>query len=693
MKKFHDVKRREIESSPIENTKTNHEDGDFSFFWSDHKAEKSVKPKASKIKKANNAFLQKAVFLTAIILFFLAFSVARVMDTKDKMEVLTKNASVSLEKALVLMSQGDMEAATVQAEKASEEIRKTKLNAQSIGQDFGYLSMISDKSSKIVDTERLLNATNTLLEGVLAIRKQFGGNLKDNVAHAADNDVFSFDVEKNAELFRNIYKQVKEKIDSSELLLSKINVDKFSSQRSSIERAKSVVATLKLSLADLDQLLNKDLVWLSGSDGTPKKILLVFQNNAELRGGSGGSFGSFGIMNFNDGKLEKIDFGKNIFKIDADFRAKTTIAPPEELFSLVGGQWVMKDSGWAVDGNEAMQNMKFFYEQETGDSVQGVMVIDTTAFEQILKLIGPVEMPAYSKTITADNFRTETEMEVHKDYFAKAGAAAENEPKKIIGDMMPIVAERLFGSFQNEKSAMEFLNLGSSMLKNKHIMINVDNQEFESRLNRYNYSGKIYSNNYEYLNINNSNVNGFKSSLSVNSNILLESALSSDGTVTDKLTYTRSHNGTDVWPDGVNNNFVRVLLPKGSQVSGYSALEGNFKTWDNKTYNGDGSGYSLIKEAERDEVKFWMNTKPKENSKIELNYTFKTDALSKQNIVYPILFQKQPGVLYDEITYRLTLPYGYIPEGDYLFDQRTRVIEQKIKLESDKLIVLKLKKV
>lgn len=695
MKKFHDVRPKAEVPKEDHHIKNLNDDGIFDFFWGDQNVSQAIQPKlrSKKLKKPRKLLSQKVVFLSGLAILFLALSTVLVFNAKEKMEISTKNASASLERALELMSQGEMEAATIEAEKAAQEIYQTKLRAQSIGQDFGYLSMISNKSSKIVDTERLLNATNYLLEGVLDIRKQFGGNLKNNVAHAAENNVLSFDINKNAELFRKISDQVKNKINASEDLLLKIDVNNMPDQKANIEKATKVVAGLKTTLNDLDNFLNQDLNWLTGIDGSPKKILLVFQNNAELRGGSGGSFGSFGIMNFNNGKFEKIDFGKNIYKIDQEFKSKTTIEPPAELSDLVLGQWTMKDSGWAVDGNMAMQKMQWFYEKETRDEVQGVMTIDTTAFEKILELIGPISMPEYKKTITAENFRAETEAEVHSEYFTREGNAKENEPKKIIGEMMPIVMEKLFSSFTDEKQAMAFLNTGSNLLKQKHIMLSVDEEKFQDRLNRYNYSGKIYDNNYEYLSINNSNVHGFKSSLSVQSDILLESKISASGKVDNKLIYTRSHNGSDKLPDGVNNNFVRVLLPKNSKLGSLNAVLGGSLTWNGKNYGGDGQGYSSSKEGNRDSVSFWMNTKPKEQSKIELTYSFSTDVLNKNEIVYPILFQKQPGALYDNVTYRLTLPQGFAPIGDIPFDQKTKTVELKMKLESDKLTLLRLKRI
>ena len=58
----------------------------------------------------------------------------------------------------------------------------------------------------------------------------------------------------------------------------------------------------------------------------------------------------------------------------------------------------------------------------------------------ILKLTGPIEMPAYNKTITADNFLLEIQKAVEIEY-----DRVENKPKKLISDLIPEVTFHIFG--------------------------------------------------------------------------------------------------------------------------------------------------------------------------------------------------------------------------------------------------------
>jgi hypothetical protein len=92
--------------------------------------------------------------------------------------------------------------------------------------------------------------------------------------------------------------------------------------------------------------------------------------------------------------------------------------------------------------------------------LDGVIAINDRLLEQLLRVTGPIEMPEYGKTLTADNVIFELQKSVELEY-----DKAENKPKKIIGDLMPKLLARLKGGSREDWLAL--LNWDYRLLKPK----------------------------------------------------------------------------------------------------------------------------------------------------------------------------------------------------------------------------------
>jgi len=132
--------------------------------------------------------------------------------------------------------------------------------------------------------------------------------------------------------------------------------------------------------------------------------LILFQNNNELRS-SGGFIGSFAEVEVKGGRPGSIDFGTNIYKLDEPFAAQVVVPPPAPLLRITGGRWTLRDSNWAADFPQAAEQILWFYEREWGMAgketrLDGVIALTTTVIEELLRLTDPIEMPAYTTTLT-----------------------------------------------------------------------------------------------------------------------------------------------------------------------------------------------------------------------------------------------------------------------------------------------------
>ncbi|MEI6498878.1 MAG: DUF4012 domain-containing protein [bacterium] len=440
-------------------------------------------------------------------------------------------------------------------------------------------------------------------------------------------------------------------------------------------------------LKDAQIFVGSDLSFLFDKK-TTRNILVIFQNNSELRGGTGGSFGSFGILKINNGKVEKIDFGQNIFKLDNAYRASTlpVIDAPDELKFFSPQRLVLKDSGWAVDGEEAFKNIQKFYNIETGQNIDGVITFDYSAFASLLKVLGPIEMKNYGVTLTADNFKEIVEDEVHNKYFDSEANKAANEPKQILADLMPIALTRMFSYKENPDKLLEVFNSLYSSLKSKNILLYFADQNLENKIKESNFGGTVTQEPTDYLYVNNSNIDGAKSSLSVAQTIDLNVGINSAGEVSNTLSILRKHNGQNILPDGLNKNFVRALLPSGSAVSSFIPTAGNFQQFNDRGYK-NGWKYWPSKEADKSVINFWLNTMPQAQSEVNIGYKsgYKVE-FSKTGFSYLIDLQRQPGALADNVTLRLNYPKGYQPTNVENYDIVNNVLVLKFNLATDKRI-------
>lgn len=350
------------------------------------------------------------------------------------------------------------------------------------------------------------------------------------------------------------------------------------------------------------------------------RYLVLFQNNAELRP-SGGFIGSFAIVEFKNYKIAKIDFNSNITKLDKAFTADHTILPPVPLNEIAGGRWALRDSNFAVSFPESAQKVQWFYNQETGENVDGVIAVNASVLRDLLKITGPITLKNTTVTINADNFYTELTNQIESEYFSTTENQKTNEPKEILKTMMPEV----FGRF----GSMNKINLMRLITKNldaKEIQFFVNKESIENSILQLNYGGEVKSSDKDYLQVNVANIGGAKSSQNMTESLEYK-VIKDDNGIRGDLTVNRSHQGTGIWPDGINRSWVKVLVPKGSIL--HSAdLDGNDITA--KVESGD--------EAQKNYFAAWVVTNPGATSILHLVYDL---PISLDN--YKLLAQKQSG--------------------------------------------------
>lgn len=178
-----------------------------------------------------------------------------------------------------------------------------------------------------------------------------------------------------------------------------------SGDRATVTQLRGIVGGGVKGVAELRTLIPV-LVQMLGMNG-PQTYLVEQVNPAELRAG-GGFIGSFSLVQANQGTItltRSEDSGVTDNEPRLVQGQAGYVTPPGPLQQFVGNKsWVLGDSNFFPSFIENGQEGIALLQHETGIQAQGVISMDPTAVADLLKLTGPLQVPAWNVTIDASNF-------------------------------------------------------------------------------------------------------------------------------------------------------------------------------------------------------------------------------------------------------------------------------------------------
>ncbi len=390
-------------------------------------------------------------------------------------------------------------------------------------------------------------------------------------------------------------------------------------------------------------VLSDALVGFLGKDGM-RTYLLVFQNNTELRP-SGGFIGSMAEITVDNGKIVSVYTPKG-GSYDLKGQLTERVRSPQPL-QLINAQWQFQDANWYADFSKSAEKLRWFWSKSGQPTLDGLVAVNASFMQKMLKITGPIDMPEYGKVITADNFMDETQKAVELEYDKKA-----NTPKKIIGDLFDKLMERS-KSFTKE----EWLGLAaaaSQSLDTKEIQVAMFKPDEESLVERFGWNGQMKSTSGDSLAIIGTNIAGQKTDGVVSEAVTHTAHIQSDGKIIDTVRLSRTHAGikNELFHGVRNVEYLRVYVPKGSELvsaTGFDTPPANLFKQPLDTDPSDKDvasveatqkkvGLAVTSSVEDDRTVFggWMQLDPGQSQEIVLSYElpFKVqDILQKINEV------------------------------------------------------------
>ncbi len=324
-------------------------------------------------------------------------------------------------------------------------------------------------------------------------------------------------------------------------------------------KVKELLSKLDASTQAVQEIaaLSDVMAQVVGKDSL-RDYLLVFQNPTELRP-TGGFMGSFAELKMDQGKVTGITVpGGGTYDVKGQLTVRLAAPKPMQLINPV---WQFQDSNWFPDFPTSADKIKYFWSKSGGPTLDGVIAINATFVEKLLAITGPIEMPAYGKTITGDNFLIETQKSVEVEYDKTA-----NTPKKFIGDLADAMRARI-SSFTKD-DWVKVAGLVSQSLEKKDIQVALSRPEEEAVVERYGWNGRLKQTDGDSLALIETNIAGQKTDGVITENVDQQVTVHEDGTITEEVALRRTHTGQkgDLFRGVRNVSYLRAYVPQGSTL-------------------------------------------------------------------------------------------------------------------------------
>ncbi len=638
-------------------------------------------------------------FATALLIGVPAY-VAKNFNIKSSILGSGQEGFANLAQAIENVKGQNFDASSVDFENAYENFSEASKDLDKIGsllidtaKYFPYLSQLSSGKNATEAGKHIALAGKSLNEVI-----KIAYSLKNSLNEKGSEPVSFLDIFRSTE---GNLTTAKEEMEKAQGCIDEIKVDDLPA-----DKQKDFVV-LKDGLPVITKAISEFLgnehifVDLLGGNG-PRKYLFLFQNNQEMRA-TGGFIGSYALLDISNGRIRKF-FIDEIFNPDGQLKEK--IVPPAPIQKM-SAAWSLHDSNWFPDFPTSAEKAISFYEKAGGPTADGVITLTPTVMEKLLEITGPIDMPDYGVTLSADNFIAETQYKVEVDY-----SKEENRPKKILADLAPLVLDRIFNAhdFQNISRAIQVL---SGQLREKQILLYSRNYDLQKIISAQGWSGEILNSSKDYLSVINTNINGYKTDGVIDENIEHVAEIQSDGSIIDTATITRKHNGGNSqyeWWNKVNADYMRLYVPEGSkllEVSGqtrefdeppldYNALgfrrDPQVQMEEENMAIDEQSGTRIYGDAGKTVFANWVYVSPQETVTVKYKYIlpFKISLNDKNNPSdsYSLLAQKQSGSIGSQFSSKIVYPDNYnviwkypdeISSGD-------NNLEYKTDLKTDKFV-------
>lgn len=439
---------------------------------------------------------------------------------------------------------------------------------------------------------------------------------------------------------------------------------------------------LQSDLNKYQNFLNSAVNWLSASSS--RRIFVMLLNPSEIRPG-GGFLGSYADISIRGANLESVNV-HDINELDRGLTSKTV--PPKPV-QVITTNWKTADANWFFDFSSSASKILQFAESSDlyhKDPVafDGALALSSGVIEDLLSVVGPIEIKEDNITITSDNFLSETQKQVQEGQKTKNA-----NPKKILQDLTPLVVEKLASLDSAQKQKL--FSLVGDWFSKKDLMVFFRDPKLQKFFSGLNLSGQVYELPQgfigDYLAVVNANLGGGKTDIFMNQKITLASQINDDGIVANHLVIERTHNGNkakDWWYKTTNQNYLQIFTPLNPQLENFSGgvkktvkpptnyKKGNYITdplvSQIESTRKDFLNYPTVESFEefgKNVLAAWTKTEVGKKTEIVFDYTHRLPVPLSEGKSYQFIFERQAGAS-GVYNFEISAPIGFIWEENNL---------------------------
>lgn len=488
-----------------------------------------------------------------------------------------------------------------------------------------------------------VQALSETVETVIPYSDLLGLKGKSKFVSGSADDRIKTAVETLDKVVPNIDK-IADKLSLAQKEINAVNFDGYPKKIGSLEirdrlkSGKQLFSETASLFVEAKPLLNK-LPDLLGNKGN-KKYLFIFQNDAELRA-TGGFMTAFAIFNVNKGKLE-VERSDDIYKLDE--AKKKQFPAPEKILTYHKDvrNYQLRDSNLSPDFVQSMKSFEKLLQDSQVDlgDYEGIFALDTHVLVSTVKILG--EFNVVGRQFSAENDkRCDCPKVIYEleDYSTRPVAFLREDRKGVIGALLYQIMQKALGVSPSQYWGQLF-QMFLDEAGQKHILFYFKDPDAQKGIESLNFGGRIKDFKGDYLHVSNVNFAGAKSNLFVKNSVKQEIIKDGDRLVkTVVLTYKNPAPASNcnleagqLCLNGILRNWVRVYVPKGSELKEFKGSEMKTLTYE---------------ELDKTVFEGFLTVKPQGSAEITLKYVLPSSINSSD---YTLLIQKQPGTSNEEFS-------------------------------------------
>ncbi len=325
------------------------------------------------------------------------------------------------------------------------------------------------------------------------------------------------------------------------------------------------------------------------NDGKTHTLLLLLQNNYELRPG-GGFLGQYGILKVQDGKILSFTF-EDANLLDQRITAKVTPPWPLTRYAQIK-KWKFRDSNFSPDFPTNAAKAEYFYRLSGGRTqFDGVVAINADVLNHVIGVVGPITIPGFG-TYTAENAAIDLEEDVERAYLGDDVPAELKQNRKNVMKTLSAEIVKRIGSIGD---IQKLANLGLEELRDKNVQLFFKDATLQKKIASVHWDGTVSKEwNKDYLMVVDANLGALKTDYYIRRS--LDYTVDFTGE-TPKATvlYTYDHTATHGdWRTSDYHTYTRILAPSGSKYIDQSRVKtGGVSSQETAEWNKMVFGYKV----------------------------------------------------------------------------------------------------